>query len=105
VLAHCLRNEGLSNSRWAKGGDDQTVSLAFDEAVESDFFMVGFDKRLEVLAIVGEDESEVCIDLNTHLQLTFRQFTLFYLPLFVIGFSRLFVSIYPLFSPPLFTAQ
>jgi hypothetical protein len=52
VLAHCLRNEGLSNTRWAKGGDDQTVSLAFDEAVESDFFMVGFDKRLEVLAIV-----------------------------------------------------
>ena len=64
MFARRFRREGLSNSRWAKGIGDQTVSLAFDEDVESNFFMVRFDEGLEeVLTVIGEDEVSECVDV------------------------------------------
>ena len=44
VFARRFRREGLSNSRWAEEIDDQTVSFAFDEVVESNFLVVRFDE-------------------------------------------------------------
>jgi len=62
MFACHFRREGLSDSQWAKEIDDQTVSLAFDEVVESNFFMMRFDEGLkEVLAVVGEDEVSKCV--------------------------------------------
>jgi len=62
VFACSFRREGLSNSRWAEETDDQIVTLAFDEVVECNFFMVRFDEGLEeVLAVVGEDEVSECV--------------------------------------------
>jgi len=62
VFARRFRREGLSNSRWAEEIDDQTVSFAFDEVVESNFLMVRFNEGLEkVLAVVGEDEVSECV--------------------------------------------
>ena len=71
-----FRREGLSNSWWAEEIDDQTVSLAFDEVVESNFLMVRFNERLEVLAVVGEDEVSKCvgvpIDIANFLDVKFH---------------------------------
>jgi len=62
VFARRFRRERLSNSRWAEQIDDQTVSFAFDEVIESNFLMVRFDEGLEeVLAVVGEDEVSECV--------------------------------------------
>jgi len=77
VFARRFRREGLSSSRWAEEIDDQTVSFAFDEVVESNFLMVRFDERLEeVLAVVGEDEVSECvgvpIDIANFLDVEFH---------------------------------
>ena len=62
VFARRFRRERLSNSQWAEQIDDQTVSFAFDEVIESNFLMVRFDEGLEeVLAVVGEDEVSECV--------------------------------------------
>ena len=76
VFVRPFRREGLSNSWWTKEIDDQTVSLAFDEVVESNFLMVRFNERLEVLAVVGEDEVSECvgvpIDIANFLDVKFH---------------------------------
>jgi hypothetical protein len=68
VFARRFCREGLSNSRWAEEIDDQTVSFAFDEVVESNFLMVRFDEGLEeVLAVVGQDEVSECVGVPIHI--------------------------------------